>query len=229
VTISMDEFEKVQTVATAFGLALSSVGIYMTVVTAFLAASHTIGKNLTQLQALFLSSVFVFFSLFSFWGSVVYFKVGVWYGRDADSLPPITTISFDLNPALIIGSFEILGIIVSLFYLYNVRSRARINATNNDNAIEDGSARKQWEAGINEATATNQAKVIVLDWILRESVIDLALLSEKPEKYLEERFERVSAMIDNLPVDQGQLVTGEARVTTEHFFSTVKARINHPR
>ena len=118
----MTEFEIVEAYMSSQSMAMSAMVIYLTIVSGYLIAAYMAGANLTRSQLLFISSLFVMFSLFSVWGSVAYFAIGDQYGYQSDTLGIARYRLFGITPPIAVGLVELLGILGCLLFMRDIRS-----------------------------------------------------------------------------------------------------------
>ena len=114
----MSEYEVYQVVADCIALALASLGIYMTVVSGFLAAAYTISDDVSNWQANFISIVFVCFCIFGIWGAVGYFLVAENLISNLTTLPFSSSLLLIVRPSLACGVLMTFGMVGSLWSFY---------------------------------------------------------------------------------------------------------------
>jgi len=120
----MSEAELLETTTNLYGLGMNLMVFYVSVVTAYLVTAHFVGSELTRSQAVIVTALFVSFSGFATWGSYVFMNVGSHFLYKSQSyivLRPDPLIS----PASIVIVVEILGILGSLTFMWDVRNRTR--------------------------------------------------------------------------------------------------------
>ena len=125
-------------VSAQYELMLTLITIYLTMIFAYLAAAHFIGRDLSRFQASILSSIFTIASLFtmyqliglfvgmSFWGEQLaqgYFSMAESYDQ-----PGLVELAQDILKNSVIGweegliaSIGLLGILVCLLFMWSVR------------------------------------------------------------------------------------------------------------
>src|SRR4029450_7356583 len=103
----------------AHGLALATLSIFITVVTAYLVAAYLVGRELTKFQVRFLSLVFLVFSGFAMWRTFAYFYIG-------HSLSPAsgpTWLSpFGLKPSLVAPPIQVLLVVGCVYFMRSIRN-----------------------------------------------------------------------------------------------------------
>jgi len=100
---------------------MGAVTLYLTVVTTYLVAAYLAGAKLTSFQALLTTSLFVAFALVFTFGSVAFFRSSTEITARFGSEVGIPT--FPILIAWVIGCTEILGILGSLKFMFDVRSK----------------------------------------------------------------------------------------------------------
>ncbi len=124
-----------------FELSLISGGITITVVTGFLVMAYTIGAQLSRFQAWLASIVFVVFNLSTLYGAVVFAAMGSTFLPRTYLDPdrgPLKIIRFDQlfapgNISAVVATLIMLG---SLYFLYDVRRKARLESDDDVGPIE---------------------------------------------------------------------------------------------
>ena len=77
----------------------------------------------------------------------------------------------------------------------------------------------EWVRSITEAIRSAQARNLAFSYILTEIIVDLARTSGDPDRYLAAMFERISARMDQDPIEKdAHPVKGEMREVISHLF-----------
>ncbi|MGR8949050.1 MAG: hypothetical protein ACU84Q_13465 [Gammaproteobacteria bacterium] len=119
----LSEAEQLETAALYFDLALSSVMMYLSLVSGYVAIAYFVGARLNKGQVIFVTMIFITFALFTGWGSSGFFFVAEYFYRNAESYQYFPTDEW--IPAYIVVSFvEIMGIIIALIFMRDVRRKA---------------------------------------------------------------------------------------------------------
>ena len=96
---------------------MTSVTIYLTVVTGYLVVAYTAGKNLSKFELIVISTLFVLFSLFFTFGANIHFTKATEYAEEID----IYTGALVAETVFI---SQIAGIVASLVFMYRSRKRS---------------------------------------------------------------------------------------------------------
>jgi len=115
----MTEYEKFMVVAENHGLALMTITIFISIVTGYLITAYKVGAELSKTQVWFLSFIFVIFSVFTIWGSVVYFSVG---DRIVSSMTAEAS-QISISPTHVVGILETIILAGCLFFMRNIRRK----------------------------------------------------------------------------------------------------------
>ncbi len=99
-------------------VAMTSVTIYLTVVSGYLVVAYTAGRNLTKLQLIVISAIFVLFSLFFTAGANIHFTKATEY---AEAIGVYTGVGV----ARTIFIAQIAGIIAALVFMYSSRKKPK--------------------------------------------------------------------------------------------------------
>ena len=127
----MTESELIESAALFYQLAIAAMVFYLSVVTGYLIAAHLVGAKLARSQAILVTCLFVFFALFSVWGSVAFFMIGSHFYHEAETSKLF--LSKQWVPAYaVIGTGELLGVIASLHFMHNLRKKQRNRANEID-------------------------------------------------------------------------------------------------
>ena len=121
----MNESEIVEAFMTSQAIGMSSMVIYLTLVSGYLIVAYSVGERLRGSQALFISALFVLFSSFSIWGAIAYFYLGDVYGMQSDTVPYGVIRPDYLSPPVVIGVVEVLGVVGCLNFMYAIRRRSK--------------------------------------------------------------------------------------------------------
>jgi len=79
---------------------------------------------------------------------------------------------------------------------------------------------KEFVEKVHEALMVSQSRMLAHHYILAEVVINLARANSDPQQYLARMFERVSARMDQGPIEkEADPVTAETRSVIANFFS----------
>jgi hypothetical protein len=119
----LTEAEQLETAALYFDLALSSVVLYLSLVSGYLVIAYAVGTRLNKGQAIFVTSIFVMFAAFTAWGSAGFFLVAEHFYRNAESYQYFPTDEW-IPAYVIVTVVEVLGVVGSLIFMRNVRARA---------------------------------------------------------------------------------------------------------
>ena len=105
----MTEAELLEHYWSAQELGITAFLGYITMLSGYLVVAFLIGQRLSQMQAVFISAGFTIFTIFSLWGTMVYWNSGyVTAVALRSSHPDILLI--DLNPAYVAGVCQVIGI-----------------------------------------------------------------------------------------------------------------------
>jgi hypothetical protein len=114
----MTEAETIALFIEAHGLALATLSIFITLVTAYVVAAYFVGRELTKFQVRFLSLLFIVFAGFTIWGTLAYFYIG-------DSLSPesgpIWLTPFGVKPSRVVVPIQVLIVLGCLYFMRSMR------------------------------------------------------------------------------------------------------------
>ena len=99
---------------------MTALTLYLTVVSSYLITAYLVGADLTAYQVLVVSCLFIIFAgLFTF-GTVGYFTRAVYF---TTAIKGYSDASVTLSPLIppLIGSIQIIGILVSLKFMWDIR------------------------------------------------------------------------------------------------------------
>ena len=119
----MGEAELIDAYISASELAVQTMMFYLTIVTGYVVVAHFAGATLLTRQIVFVNSIFVVFGFLAVWGSVGYFTTASHFWLQTAAYAAIQDEEF-LGPAVLVGSIESAGILASLLYMRDIRSRA---------------------------------------------------------------------------------------------------------
>jgi hypothetical protein len=126
----VSEAELLETVTNYHDLAISAMVFYLSIVTAYLVAAHFVGEELERSQVATITFLFVAFSFFATAGSVGYFWQASFYFRQSEAYR-ILQLEELISPHILIGIAEGLGIVASLWFMRQIRSK-RARAASED-------------------------------------------------------------------------------------------------
>lgn len=86
----------------------------------------------------------------------------------------------------------------------------------------------EWLSSMVKAVGTTQAHSMVQHYILRDIVIQLASLQDKPEAFVASMFERVSSLVDQCELAGKPEVEAEMRWYTNSFFTAAGKAVGEP-
>ena len=128
----MNEQELLDLYISASELAVQTMMFYLTIITGYLVVAHFAGANLLKGQIIVVNMIFIVFSAFSMWGSIVYFNTASHFWQQTQTYQEFLDEEL-LTPGVLIGVLEFFGIVASLNYMRDIRSRARMmGATGED-------------------------------------------------------------------------------------------------
>ena len=117
----MTFFELAELLRENINAGMGAITLYLTVVTTYLVAAYLAGEKLTRFQTFLTTSLFIVFALVFTFGSVAFFQstteITARFGNEVG----IST--FPIQFAWVIGFAEILGILGSLRFMFDVRSK----------------------------------------------------------------------------------------------------------
>ena len=120
----MTFFELAELLRENINSGMSAVTLYLTVVTTYLVAAYLAGEKLTRFQTFLTTSLFIVFALVFTLGSVAFFQsasaISARFGNE------VGISVFPIRYAWIIGFAEIFGILGSLRFMFDVRSKKGI-------------------------------------------------------------------------------------------------------
>lgn len=118
----MDAFEVITVINQGISGAVSAIALYLTVISGFLVAAFMVGEKLNKYQMILVTSLFVVFSLFFTIGTYIQLvgnnNIVLIYGAE---------FGFEFFPNSYIWAIttaEILGIIGSIYYMYDIRKNS---------------------------------------------------------------------------------------------------------
>lgn len=115
------EHAEIVSITTEYVLgAMEASTLYLSVLTGYLVVAYAVGKDLSKFQLFLITSLFIAFSGFFGSGSYSFFMIGhglqIQWGADTYS-------GAYMSFALWIGSVQALGIIGSLYFMYEARKK----------------------------------------------------------------------------------------------------------
>lgn len=111
----MTTYEMIDISASYHGIALSAMMGYFTVVTAYFAAAYTVGASLNRSQVVAVNALFLVMSLLMTCGTVIYFMAAREYRLMSGQIAP------PISPAPVAGIIFLIGIIVGLKFMWDIR------------------------------------------------------------------------------------------------------------
>jgi len=122
----MTEFEFAEMIQGAVSNGLTSFTIWLTLVSGFLYVAYTAGKDLKRIQTIIISTLYlVSASIFTAMTFVFFSRAAATVDAKADVFPdavlPVASSAVMQNTAIAIASLMALGVLVSLYFLLNVR------------------------------------------------------------------------------------------------------------
>lgn len=86
----------------------------------------------------------------------------------------------------------------------------------------------EWLTSMAKAVGSTQAHTMVQHYILRDIVIQLAGLQDKPEAFVAAMFERVSRLVDQCELAGKPEVEAEMRWYADSFFTSAGKAVGKP-
>jgi len=101
--------------------ALQSIGIYLTVTTAYLVAAYLAGRRLTTSQIFTVSVLYVVGAMLSTWATMAYVTSGIEVADALEVMHPERVYGMQPLARLVCVALQILGIFVSLKFMWDIR------------------------------------------------------------------------------------------------------------
>mgnify|MGYP003581546546 CR=1 FL=1 len=114
----MTEAERIALFTDAHGLALATLSIFITIVTAYLVAAYLVGRELTTFQVRFMSLLFLVFSGFTIWGTLAYFYIGDSLSTESG---PTWLTPLGMKPSLVVVPIQVLIVLGCLYFMRSMR------------------------------------------------------------------------------------------------------------
>jgi hypothetical protein len=118
----LSEAELVEATSNFHSLAMAAMVFYLSIVSGYLIVAHFAGAEMARSQAALVTCLFLAFSFFAMWGSVVYFWVASHFFHQTEAYGFLQTEEL-VSPAVIIGIVELLGVVGSLKFMRDIRAR----------------------------------------------------------------------------------------------------------
>ena len=116
--MDMSSYEIADLIFGLVGYGMTALALYFTVISGYLVVAFLVGTDLSRFQTIFISFLFVVFSVILSFGTYSFFAGAYEYGRGAGP------ISFWVAPTL--AAAEILGVIGALYFMYETRNRGDV-------------------------------------------------------------------------------------------------------
>jgi hypothetical protein len=117
----MTEAELVEASTSYLDLMLSSLSLYMTVVSGYLLVAFFIGSKLTRAQLSLVSALYVFIAISATYGFFSWMMRGIGYAIKQEEINPSLKIYAGTPTAAAIAAVLLLGIIASLKFMWDIR------------------------------------------------------------------------------------------------------------
>ncbi len=119
----MSEAELLEAAANFHSLAMAAMVFYLSIISGYLVVAHFAGAALARSQAFLVTCLFLAFSIFALWGSVVYFWIASYFLQQAAAYESLRTEEW-VSPAVAVGIVELLGIVGGLKFMRDIRANA---------------------------------------------------------------------------------------------------------
>ena len=116
----MSEAELIETFTNFHSLAMGAMVFYLSIVTAYLVVARFVGAELERSQVVIITGLFLVFAAFAVWGSVWYFGMGGIFLGETETYARLEVQQL-VQPDLVIGIAEVLGIVAGLKFMLDVR------------------------------------------------------------------------------------------------------------
>lgn len=99
--------------------AMTAMGMYLTTATGYLVTAYLVGRQLTSIQAIIITGLFLWFNLFMAFGTLGYFSRAAYFYSMLQTPPP----GIQMNSVIIFVAvgFQLFGIIACLKFMWDVR------------------------------------------------------------------------------------------------------------
>jgi hypothetical protein len=114
----MSEYEMLDAMIGAFGLGISAIVFYFTVLSSYLIVAHFAGAKLAGFQIAIITGLFILAALFGVWSSTSFLVAG----RELQQLQTILPMySPYISPHQLVAPLQLLGILASLKFMWDIR------------------------------------------------------------------------------------------------------------
>ena len=112
----MTDYELIDSAGTFFGLGLTCVMGYFSVLTAYLVAAYVVGSNMSRQQAITITGLYLIMQLFMTWGATVYLAGGRALIGQLDQI-----VQQPIGPHLIALPLLVIGVVAGLKFMWDIR------------------------------------------------------------------------------------------------------------
>ena len=98
---------------------MTAMALYLTAASGYLLVSYLVGANLTRLQLVVITGLFLWFSLFLTYGTVGYFGRALYFFEQLQVKPP--GIGMNYWVLVLSAGFEFFGVFACLKFMWDVR------------------------------------------------------------------------------------------------------------
>jgi hypothetical protein len=119
----LSEAELLEATANFHSLAMAAMVFYLSIVSGYLIVSHFAGAELARSQVVLVTGLFLAFTSFAMWGSVVYFWMASHFFHQTNAYQLLQTEEI-VSPAIIVGIVELLGLVGTLKFMRDIRARS---------------------------------------------------------------------------------------------------------
>jgi hypothetical protein len=121
----MTEYEAVELGQIYFANFISSFGVFLTVVTAYLIVAYTIGSSLKPSQVSIINGIFLATTLFMTYGNFAYISAGSYYAVLGASMNPERHVFAGHLPGYVSLVISICVIVACLKFMWDIRHRKK--------------------------------------------------------------------------------------------------------
>ena len=102
---------------------MTAISLYLTIVTAYLVTAFVAGRRLDSTETFIVTTLFIFSASFFVFGTIAFFTRQAYIIEKLAAIETDSTFYASKSAAVYIAVVEILGIVASLKFMWNVRRR----------------------------------------------------------------------------------------------------------
>ena len=117
----MTEAELVEAWGIFLGNSQTAMGLYLSILSGYLIIAYAVGRKLSRIQAIIVSTLFFFASAFCTLILTIWWQRALEFALEARAINPERIVSNSHDVVYTIAALFSLGILASLYFMWNVR------------------------------------------------------------------------------------------------------------